>query len=193
MTGHMSFFAPPGPSGTPLKTLRCLLVAAMLVAWFCCYPAATKVRSFAAAAVYSFIEFSFTTLQNGKGFTSFAQFWGNLLYTPILLDVYYDVIVSACGSSDNGPENAPPPTPTMLAYVTYVLLFPVNVWLLELVLDRLFLVVYGRNVAWCYCTDTDSYAGGTVRLGHGKYWLAMGAACAMLQPNFRDATDSLFT
>ena len=63
--------------------------ALLLLAWWALLPPAQKLRAVCAAAAYSGIEFVFTFLHEGEAFTSFAQFWGNLLYTPVLLDGYW--------------------------------------------------------------------------------------------------------
>ena len=95
--------------------------------WLYFYDPPTQLRSLLAATAYTFIEYIFTGYENSDNFTSFAQFWGNLLYTPILLDVYWSVVV---GSSDGG-------MPSALQAMSYVMLFPFNVWLLEIVLEIL--------------------------------------------------------
>lgn len=108
------------------------------------------------------MEFIFTLLERGESYTSFAQFWGNLLYLPILLDIYTNVL----GHSP----------------VAYVLCFPLNIWLLELVLGAVFTWVYGHNVAWNYRDYADAYVDGCVRVGHGLCWLVLGAACYVFYP-----------
>ena len=157
---------------------RRALVVGLMLAWLIAYPTSLKLRSFAASLAYSFIEHNFTRLSDGKAFTSLAQFWGNLLYTPVLLDVYWYMFFGDAGGGV---------VPTLL----YIGLFPFNVWILEMVLDRLFIICYTRNVAWCYCTYSDSACGGALRLGHGIWWLLMGVACRWLFPLMQSYTDEL--
>ena len=169
---HVSVHAvPKGP--------RRLLVAGLVLTWLFFYPLQLKLRALAAASAYTVIEWNFTRMSDGKAFTSLAQFWGNLLYTPVLLDAYWHLFFG--GQSGGGV------IPTIL----YVILFPFNVWLLEIVLDRIFVISYKRNVAWCYCTYSDSACGGALRLGHGIWWLLMGVACRMLFPLLRSYTNAL--
>ena len=169
---HVSVHEIPGGRGSLLRQFRLCLISSALFFWLYFYDPPTQLRSLLAATAYTFIEYIFTGYENSDNFTSFAQFWGNLLYTPILLDVYWSVVV---GSSDGG-------MPSALQAMSYVMLFPFNVWLLEIVLDQWFLIVYGRNVAWCYCTYTDSLVGGSVRVGHALYWLLLGMGCLVVYP-----------
>ena len=171
---HVSVHAIPGPA-------RQSLVAVLVLAWLTLYPHALQLRSFAAAAGYTVIEWNFTRMSDGKAFTSLAQFWGNLIYTPVLLDAYWYLIFGA----DSGEADG------VISTLLYILGFPLNVWLLELVLDRLFIICYTRNVAWCYCTYSDSACGGAVRLGHGIWWLLMGAGCRIGFPLLRSYTNEL--
>lgn len=81
------------------------------------------------ASFFAVIETTFTTLRSedvktGKvtwgwrgqvGHSSFAQFWANILYLPVLLDVYRNVLL----------PHVPP--------ILRVLLFPLNIWILEII------------------------------------------------------------
>ena len=96
--------------------------------------------------MWSVIEPGLVWLNNGAVYTSLAQLLGNLLYIPFLLDVYGSRFL------DNK--------------VVYIMLFPLNIWLLELVLGRLFVLVLGRNVAWCYCEEPHAAFNGTLRWSH---------------------------
>ena len=172
--GHVTVHALPRRARAP----RALAAALLLLAWWALLPPAQKLRAVCAAAAYSGIEFVFTFLHEGEAFTSFAQFWGNLLYTPVLLDGYWWLLA---------PQQRGVPGAAL-----YVLLFPLNVWLLEIVLDRVFIAVYGRNVAWCYCTSADHGCGGAVRLGHGVFWLMLGLACLCVYPRAKAFSVAVF-
>ena len=162
---HVSVHEIPFSSSSQImRQVRLLTISLAFYLWYLFYPAPLQLRSLLAATTYTFIECTFTYFSDGKAFTSFAQFWGNLLYTPILLDMYWDFIF--------GQEDVTTPLALL-----YIVLFPINVWILEIVLDQWYLLIYGRNVAWCYCTYSDSYVGGVVRLGHGIFWLLMGVGC----------------
>jgi len=175
---HVSVHEVPGGRGSLLRQVRLMGISACFLFWMLVYPPSVQLRSLVAACLYTLIEYTFTWFSDGKSFTSFAQWWGNLLYTPILLDIYWQVIV--------GTQLT---TPSYDVALVYVLLFPFNVWLLEIVLDQWFVLIYGRNVAWCYCTYSDSYVGGSVRLGHGIFWIVMGMGCLAVYPTLRSLTD----
>ncbi len=148
---------------------RKLLFYSIAIAWLVFLPRTFKLRAAFGATAYSLIEYTFTFVNDGTAYTSFAQFFGNLLYVPILLDGYGFLLY------DN--------------LFLYILFFPVNVWLLEIVLDSLFHVIYGRNVAWCYHSYEDSKLNGVIRVGHGKFWLLLGAACHVIYPTLKHWTE----
>ena len=104
------------------------------------------------------------------GYTSVAQFVANILYTPVLLDLY-------------GTLLADKP-------LLYVLLFPCNVWWLEVVVAYVLIWLYGHNVAWCYDDYSDAFCHASFRLGHGLFWLGLGAICLHLYPLLIETTDS---
>ena len=74
-------------------------------------------------------------------------------------------------------------------FIVYVLFFPVNIWLLEIVLNHLFRLIYGRNVACCYHSYEDSKLNGVIRVGHGKFWLLLGIACHVIYPTLKYLTE----
>mgnify|MGYP002631352688 CR=1 FL=1 len=144
------------------RSQRHLALLAAAAVWLCLFPRGLQLRSFGCALVYSFMELAFTTLERGTGYTSLAQFGTILLYTPLLLDAYGALL----GTMP----------------VAYVLLFPLNVWLLEIVVGAAIIWVHGHNVAWCYADYADAFANGSARLGHAPAWLALGVACFWLYP-----------
>ena len=87
----------------------------------------------------------FTFGERGAPYTSVAQYWANLIYSPILLVAYGRYL------RDH--------------HVLYVFLFPVNVWVLEVIVQALITAVHGRNVAWTYLDYADSYFDGAIRIG----------------------------
>ena len=75
------------------------------------------------------------------GHTTWHQFWANVLYTPILLFAYRTTL---------------PDVPLLR-----VALFPLNVWLLEVVEGYALMFLFdGRNPAWTYTTDDAYFHGG---------------------------------
>ena len=120
---------------------------AALAFWIAAYDKGLKIRTFTVALIWTFIEYFLNWLSRGQGFTSLARFIGNLVYIPFCLDFYGWIWLA---------RDKPAP-------ILYVALFPLNMWLLEIVLSRAFKLVYGRNVAWCYINDWDNLFKGTVR------------------------------
>lgn len=131
------------------------------------YPKALKFRIVFCATLYSFTEATFTIAERDRSYTTLAQFAANLLYLPALLDGYGSLI---------GRRPVP-----------YVLLFPLNVWLLEAV-EHFCIIkpIFGRNVAWLYLDYADEFIQGAARLGHGIFWLALGAFLYPTYPFLQD-------
>ena len=154
------------------KLLRQCLFYSIMVLWIMFLPLAYKLRAIFGATAYSFIEYTFTYMNKGKAYTSFAQYFGNLVYVPILLDIYAHYLY--------------------YNKYFYVLLFPINIWLLEIILDGIFQLIYGRNVAWCYHSYDDSKLNGIIRIGHGKFWILLGIVCYLMYPTLKIFTDNMF-
>mmetsp|Transcript_29089 Transcript_29089/g.53019 ORF Transcript_29089/g.53019 Transcript_29089/m.53019 type:complete len:215 (-) Transcript_29089:66-710(-) len=91
------------------------------------------------------------------GHSSFAQFWMNILYTPILLQFYRSTISAAW---------------------LRVALFPLNIWLLEVVEGYALIALVGKNIAWSY-RGWDAYFDGNIKLLYFFPWLGLGAVVEM--------------
>ena len=155
------------------QNLRILLLSILMTCWVFLYPRPIQLRSIIFAVIWTFVEPALTYLAYRRFFTSLGQFLGNLIYIPVLLDVYSYYFLD----------------PTLYNTYLYVLLFPLNVWLLELVLGRLFVLIYGRNIAWCYCKASDSALNGTIMWSHVIQWWALGLGALVLYPPFKEITD----
>lgn len=165
---HISYHSIPCDR---LRTWRFLGAGALSVAWMALYPRAMKLRCLACATAYSFTEASFTTFERGITYTTLAQYAGNLLYIPLLLDAYGWLL-----------ESRP---------VAYVLLFPLNVWVLEVILGGLIRSVHGHNVAWNYQDYADEHFNGDIRLGGCVWWAPMGIIALFAYPPLRAVTEKL--
>ncbi|KAF0701630.1 Aste57867_7945 [Aphanomyces stellatus] len=144
------------------------LVAGLGGAWYFFHGTPVQFSAIAAATAFSCIEYTWYSLTTEDadgdvhftpfqatcraGHTTWAQFWANVLYTPVLLHTYRAVV----------------PHP-----ILRVLCFPLNIWLLEIVEGYTLIYLFGRNIAWTYKT-TDAYCHGNIRLGFWKLWLALG-------------------
>jgi hypothetical protein len=165
--GHISYHSIPYTSGL------CALL--FLAAIWSQYPLSTKITTLVVSFLYSFQEFTFTFFERGRSYTSLGQLLGNLVYTPILLDCY-PLVLTRLGL--DGP-------------VFFVLLYPVNVWILEVVED-LFIIkpIYGRNVAWCYLDYKDEFVDGIVRVGHIPAWWALGGLAWLIYDGVKVAIEA---
>eukprot|EP00736_Rhodelphis_marinus_P014078 Rmarinus@m.23378 len=148
---------------------RIFVVGILFAIWVHWTDRSTKTQSLIAACCYSAIEFSWYSVttedEHGevhftpfrktcrKGFTSWEQFWGNVLYTPILLNVYRTSIPWS---------------------VLRIALYPFNIWTLEIVLGYLLIYLFDRNVAWTY-SGSDAYFSGNIKLSHGFLWIVLGS------------------
>ena len=142
------------------RTRRALLLLCLCL-WLLIYPLDAKLRCLLLSLAYSFVEYNFTFFERGKAYTSLAQFLANVVYMPVLVDLY--------GHFLQNP-------------ILYVLLFPANIWLLEIVQGTAIHWIYGRNVAWCYADYADELFGGLIRLGHAIWWWGLGAVLWLFYP-----------
>jgi len=143
------------------NVVRYFACAILLAAWLQA-PFGVRARTLAAAVIYSFIELSFTFGERGRPYTSAAQFVANLIYTPVLLDVYGARLLSSP--------------------LWYIALFPINIWILEIIEGLAIMTFYqGFNVAWAYADYSDSLCRGLIRIGHAWWWFGLGAVCWVLE------------
>lgn len=152
----------------PWPALGYVLVGLAALSWAWYTPLETKIRCFFGASCFSLIEFTFYTLTvelpNGdivfrpfdkkcrKGHTTPHQWFANVLTLPFLLDAYFAYITSPW---------------------LRILLWPINIWTLEVVQGYSFIYLYGYNPAWMYF-GSDALFHGNVKLGYWVFWLPMG-------------------
>ena len=86
------------------------------------------------------------------GHSSYAQFWSNVIFTPLILFLYRAVVTHP---------------------FLRVILFPVNIWLLEIIEGYVIMFLFGRNVAWEY-RGTDAFFHGNIKLGYTIPWVSLG-------------------
>lgn len=167
--GHMTLHSMPKDKW---YLRRLLLLLAFWLGWLFFNPLEQKVLTIIAATAYSFIEFAFTAVERRKPYTSIAQFGANLLYVPVLLHGYHALF------SHN--------------VFLFIGLFPLNVWLLEVVEEWLILrPLFGYNVAWCYKDYADEYLQGCIRMGHGVAWWGLGAVLWWVYPILCEVSSGL--
>ena len=109
------------------------------------------------------------------GHTTFEQWYMNVLYAPVGIIGFHYVFTAWATSM-----------PALLfgygsPALAYVLVYPINIWLLEIVMGYFCTWIYGRNVAWKYSTR-DSLFHGNIRLLHAPYWSVIGAILYISEP-----------
>lgn len=166
---HLRVHSIPGRGRDLSIRVGALLFAAML--WAIAFSRALQLRCLVCALLYSFSESAFTLGERGVAYTTLSQFVGVLLYTPILLDGYAELF---CKHP-----------------VAYVACFPLNVWLLELLVGLGITWMHGHNVAWCYADYADTFFFGQARVGHAPAWLGLGCVCYWLYPWLQTTTASV--
>ena len=149
--------------------LHLLVMASMCVCWLASVPLPMKLRCLLVALAYSVAESGFTLLERGRAFTSVAQLAANVLSTPVL-EAYHAWLGA---------------TPAL-----FVALFPLLIWLYEIILGHVLIWLFGRNIAWCYEDYADAFCTACARLGHGPFWLALGAGFLGLQPALVGASEA---
>lgn len=145
-------------------------------------------------ATDSCTEWMFTRfVERGRGYTSAAQFFANVLYTPCLLSGYARVVTALLSAAAWSQASllAPLASSDSASAAAYVTLFPLNIWLYEALLGHALGWFYGHNVAYCYGDYADAFCDGCCRLGHGVFWLGLGAACLCLQQPLEHAASAL--
>ena len=166
--GHISYHSIPSSTGW-----FGLLFLSFVFLYSPLHTPEMKVVSVVGAFLYTLAESAFTRIERGKNYTSLAQFIANLVYIPVLLQLYPVALRTLVvpGSSSSSSSSGGP------GFLPFVLLYPLNIWLLE-VLQQLFILtpIWGHNVAWCYKDYSDEFLGGAIRIGHAPAWWALGAA-----------------
>ena len=162
---------------------RISTVVALTAVWASFTPPAGQLKCLAIALIYSCTEYAFTLLlERGRGYTSAAQFYANVLYAPILLDRFAQFVAWLVM-----------PGPPLIAATVYTSLFPLNIWIFEILLGHALVWFYGHNVAYCYDDYRDAFASGCCRLGHGVFWLGLGLVCWLLDGTLSDLAQKLLS
>lgn len=104
-----------------------------------------------------------------KGFTTFQQWWCNMMWTVVLLERYPGAVHSLAQHFGL----AVLPASSLWHVFLRVGLFPLNVWMLEIVEGYMLMFLYGFNPAWTY-TSPDAYFHGNICLSHASVWWLLG-------------------
>ncbi|KAG0050511.1 hypothetical protein BGZ83_004708 [Gryganskiella cystojenkinii] len=161
----------PAPSklkAHPLTPTGYLLIIVVFLAWFYNTSLAVKLQCLIGAALFSCTEYTFyknTTedldgtvrvrpFAGRPGHTTVHQYIMNVFYIPILLHGYHALVSST---------------------FFRILLFPLNIWVLEMIQGYTIIFLLGYNPAWVY-RGKDALFHGTIKLWYVHYWYLMGAA-----------------
>lgn len=109
-------------------------------------------------------------MPEGLGHSSFAQFWANIIFTPMLIFGYRFLVSNA---------------------LLRILLFPINVWCLEIVEGYLIMFLFGRNVAWEY-KGCDTFFHGNIKIQYLLPWIGLGLLVeSFFEPLLMPAAEAL--
>ncbi|KAF4656771.1 hypothetical protein FOL47_008749 [Perkinsus chesapeaki] len=167
---------PTLPEYRPL--MASLMVPIIFALWFTFTDFTGKIMSFCGAVMYAFIESTYLTFHEGHFHSSFAQFWCNIWYNPIVTEVYRRHAIPAL--TNLLVENSQffqahfGEDPLVLASVLAVCLMPLNIWCLEVVQGYLIIFLYGKNIAWDYSYSKFAVMHGNCNLTMFPEWLAFG-------------------
>ena len=155
--------------------LQCATLLCVVSAWTVVVrpDEAAVLRALLAAGCFSAIEFCFYKLTGEDpatgavtwapfgqpGHTTLHQFWANVMYTPVLL------AQAASGGAGGGGG---------VSWL-HVVLFPLWIWLLEIVEGYTLMLLFGHNPAWSY-SGRRAFFHGNITLGHAPFWVGLGAA-----------------
>lgn len=158
-----------GPERLLAAAYKCTLVLLLGTKYLQLTTPIQRAAGCVAAVVFVVIETIWTTIAhedpstgdvfirfwNGSfGHSSFAQFWVNVLFSPMLLFTFRSLV--------HNP-------------MLRVLLFPLNVWWLEIVEGYLIMFLFGRNVAWEY-RGRDAFFHGNIKIQYALPWMGLGLA-----------------
>ncbi|KAF9210004.1 hypothetical protein BGZ49_008502 [Haplosporangium sp. Z 27] len=164
--------APPKMNAHPIPFLGYILIALVVIQWAHATSLAVKIQCLIGAALFSCTEYTFYTMTveapdgtvtvkpfaGRPGHTTIHQYIMNVFYIPILIHGYHALI-----------------TPTWLR----ILLFPINIWVLEVIQGYTLIYLIGYNAAWTY-KGYDAFFHGTIKLTYVHHWLMMGAAIELV-------------
>ncbi|KAF9438910.1 hypothetical protein BGZ76_003270 [Entomortierella beljakovae] len=184
LLGFLTAPAPLKKSAHPIPILGYILIALVFIQWAHATSLAVKIQCVIGAALFSCTEYTFYTMTieepdgtvslrpfaGRPGHTTVHQYIMNVFYIPILIQGFHALI-----------------TPTWLR----VLLFPINIWVLEIIQGYTLIYLIGYNAAWSY-RGYDAFFHGNIKLAYVHYWLMMGAGLELVVlPNVLPLTHTI--
>ncbi|KAF9159520.1 hypothetical protein DFQ26_006428 [Actinomortierella ambigua] len=170
-----SFVTAPAPSpkeAHPIPALGYLLMMMIAIVWYHETSLAVKMQCVVGAALFSCVEYTFYTMTvedpdgtvrvklfaGRPGHTTVHQFVMNIFYIPILVHGYHALIHNI--------------------YLR-ILLFPLNIWFLEIIEGYTIIYLLGYNAAWIY-RGKDALFHGTIKLWYVHHWVMFGAVLELV-------------
>ncbi|KAG0275428.1 hypothetical protein BGZ95_008808 [Linnemannia exigua] len=164
--------APPKTNAHPIPPLGYILIALVFIQWLHATSLAVKIQCLIGAALFSCTEYTFYTMTvespdgtvsvkpfaGRPGHTTVHQYIMNVFYIPLLIHGYHALIGSTA---------------------LRILLFPINIWLLEMIQGYTLIYLIGYNAAWTY-RGYDAFFHGTIKLWYVHHWLMMGAVLELI-------------
>ena len=113
------------------------------------------IRSFICSVFFSLFEAIYYKIEDGYFHTTKEQFIANIIFLPIFLDLYSNLITY---------------------FIIRVLLFPFNVWVYEGLVGNILMKLYGKNPAWSYEGKKGSICKGNICITFHYYirWIVLG-------------------
>lgn len=115
--------------------------------------------------IYAIMESCFYKLTDGYYFTTWHQFFANLIYVPFMIEDYRYLISNICLLY--------PVDIWLFEIFIRCLLFPINIWLFELLMGLSIIAFVGHNPAWHYKTKY-SYFKGQIAFDLYSRWFLLG-------------------
>ena len=139
---------------------RLITMPLLLLAWLVAVPTHYQCASVVSAVIYGFLEMTWYRYWTGSAFTTWQQLVMSILYCPIAVCMYRYYFTEPW---------------------IRVLLFPVNLWLCEVITGYWLLWMYrGHNPAWSYDDDPWSMFHGTMSLKCMPRWIVFGIAAEFI-------------
>jgi hypothetical protein len=152
------------------RPVRYVVMAVLVLIWFLLFGFTTKCVGIFHSTVYSAVEFIFCRFKYGEFYTTAVQWFLNVLYLPFLHLYCFPYLEHSM--------------------LLFTLVFPLQVWLLEIIQGYLLIWFYGHNVAWSY-SGSDAYFHGNIKLKMYHWWAILGFFVILVWPTSQLVRDHI--
>lgn len=129
------------------------LITIISVVWLYFTTLEQGLWSMLVATSFAVIEGSYRKYQRNRFHTTAHQWWANVATHFVISHIYVSLVASR---------------------VLRLLMFPIAVWILEIIQDRLLKLVFLRNPAWNYTPNRYAAFSGAVDFGMYAEWFVVG-------------------